>query len=267
MRCFTPNGSLATSMPETNARPDVGKSSVERILMRVVLPAPFGPSRPKSSPSATSRLTPSRATTRRPRGHFRDRLTWKTRLRFSVRMARPAGRGRWSTWNLVSEVDIRLLPHPETVHWSLVACPVGPAGDKYPWNAERTTGSRVLPPAWSSLNLGCRAGSGPGECLCVIDSIQRMSQGPPAEMQALASRMADRILSRIMPAPPFGARETRQIIPPGLPARQAHRANLLDALFCRLATPTGARALAPTPGTPAGSRAGPGRWVGSAAAG
>ena len=34
------------------------RASPARILMSVVLPAPFGPSRPKNSPSSTDRLTP-----------------------------------------------------------------------------------------------------------------------------------------------------------------------------------------------------------------
>ena len=43
--------------------PEVGSSSVISILIVVVLPAPFGPSRPKSSPSPTSKLTPRTAST------------------------------------------------------------------------------------------------------------------------------------------------------------------------------------------------------------
>jgi hypothetical protein len=45
-------------------RPEVGSARVVQILMLVVLPAPFGPSRPNSSPSPTFRLIPSTATTR-----------------------------------------------------------------------------------------------------------------------------------------------------------------------------------------------------------
>src|SRR6058998_923736 len=45
------NGSFATSWPATNAWPDVGRRRVARILISVVLPAPFGPNMPKSSPS------------------------------------------------------------------------------------------------------------------------------------------------------------------------------------------------------------------------
>src|SRR6266571_277012 len=57
------NGSFATSWPATNACPAVGRSRVARILMSVVLPAPFGPSMPKSSPSLMPNDTPSRAVT------------------------------------------------------------------------------------------------------------------------------------------------------------------------------------------------------------
>src|SRR5206468_1682279 len=42
--------SRTTSRPSTRATPDVGSSSVTWILMSVVLPAPFGPSTPNSSP-------------------------------------------------------------------------------------------------------------------------------------------------------------------------------------------------------------------------
>ena len=42
--------SRATSCPATIARPESGSASVERILTVVDLPAPLGPSRPKTSP-------------------------------------------------------------------------------------------------------------------------------------------------------------------------------------------------------------------------
>ena len=43
--------------------PALGRSSVVRILIVVVLPAPFGPSSPKSSPRSTSKLIPRSAST------------------------------------------------------------------------------------------------------------------------------------------------------------------------------------------------------------
>ena len=55
--------SVAMSKPKIRASPLVGSSSVVRILISVVLPAPLGPSSPKNSPGATSRSTPSSATT------------------------------------------------------------------------------------------------------------------------------------------------------------------------------------------------------------
>src|SRR6266581_3744163 len=57
------NGSFVTSLPATNAFPEVGRRSVARILMSVVFPAPFGPRSPKSSPSRICRDTPSKAVT------------------------------------------------------------------------------------------------------------------------------------------------------------------------------------------------------------
>src|SRR3989449_8294966 len=60
---LTFSGCLATSHPITLADPDEGKSRVESILIMVVLPAPFGPRTPKTSPSLTFRSTRSRAST------------------------------------------------------------------------------------------------------------------------------------------------------------------------------------------------------------
>ena len=50
-------------MPPTSARPDVGMTRVVSMLAVVVLPAPFGPSKPKISPWATVRFMPSTAVT------------------------------------------------------------------------------------------------------------------------------------------------------------------------------------------------------------
>src|SRR5437764_8660178 len=55
MRCFV------TSQPTTDAWPPVGGNSVVRILMIVLLPAPLGPSNPKTSPLLTEKLTRSTA--------------------------------------------------------------------------------------------------------------------------------------------------------------------------------------------------------------
>ena len=44
-------GDFTTSIPAMRTRPAVGSARVVQMLMVVVLPAPFGPSRPKSSPS------------------------------------------------------------------------------------------------------------------------------------------------------------------------------------------------------------------------
>jgi hypothetical protein len=63
MRLRTQRASATTSWPSTRAVPEVGISSVISILMVVVFPAPFGPSRPKSSPSPISKLTSRTAST------------------------------------------------------------------------------------------------------------------------------------------------------------------------------------------------------------
>src|SRR5579871_1764051 len=51
-------GWRAMSSPATRASPEVGGSRVHSIRTSVVLPAPLGPSSPKTSPRATSKLTP-----------------------------------------------------------------------------------------------------------------------------------------------------------------------------------------------------------------
>ena len=55
--------SRRTSTPATRAVPSSGASSVVRIRTAVVLPAPFGPSRPRTIPVSAARSTPSSATT------------------------------------------------------------------------------------------------------------------------------------------------------------------------------------------------------------
>src|SRR5262245_6170944 len=55
--------SRTTSSPTTSALPLSGNNSVVRILTAVVLPAPLGPSKPKTVPVATSRSMPRNAST------------------------------------------------------------------------------------------------------------------------------------------------------------------------------------------------------------
>ena len=56
-----------TSKPATSARPALGASSVVSTRTVVVLPAPLGPSRPKTSPGATAKETPPTASSRSKR--------------------------------------------------------------------------------------------------------------------------------------------------------------------------------------------------------
>ena len=51
------------SSPNTRAVPVAGRSSVVRMRMAVVLPAPLGPSRPNTSPGVMAKFTSSRAAT------------------------------------------------------------------------------------------------------------------------------------------------------------------------------------------------------------
>src|SRR5512146_335874 len=50
-------GSALDSMPKTKARPLVGRMRSRMVRIVVVLPAPFGPRKPKTSPSLTWRST------------------------------------------------------------------------------------------------------------------------------------------------------------------------------------------------------------------
>src|SRR3954447_7278604 len=54
---------MATSKPQTVAVPPSALSSVDKILTRVVLPAPLEPSSAKMLPGATARSTPLRTLT------------------------------------------------------------------------------------------------------------------------------------------------------------------------------------------------------------
>jgi hypothetical protein len=61
MRALARIGSATTSMPSMNARPASGRMSVVKTRTAVVLPAPFGPSRPTTLARSTVRSTPSSA--------------------------------------------------------------------------------------------------------------------------------------------------------------------------------------------------------------
>ena len=54
-----------TGSPKRRTSPPVGRINPIRILMVVVLPAPFGPRKPYDSPRDTSKLMPRTASTRR----------------------------------------------------------------------------------------------------------------------------------------------------------------------------------------------------------
>src|SRR5260370_40226368 len=79
MRRFTATGLRPTSIPSIRAEPPVGKTRVVSTPIVVVLPAPFGPSKPKNSPRGISNEMPSSALTSRP---LRD-FGWQDFLRTS----------------------------------------------------------------------------------------------------------------------------------------------------------------------------------------
>ena len=63
MRWRSSSAPVAQFSPSSSTVPASGAVSPSQISMVVVLPAPFGPSRPKHSPRVTSRSRPSTATT------------------------------------------------------------------------------------------------------------------------------------------------------------------------------------------------------------
>jgi hypothetical protein len=62
MRALIARASRTTSEPSTVALPASGSRRPSSISIVVVLPAPFGPSMPKTSPLSTLKLMPSTAT-------------------------------------------------------------------------------------------------------------------------------------------------------------------------------------------------------------
>jgi hypothetical protein len=62
-RAFSSGAFPVTSFPANRIRPPLGFSTPEIRLKAVVLPEPFGPIKPTSSPFATEKDTPSRART------------------------------------------------------------------------------------------------------------------------------------------------------------------------------------------------------------
>src|SRR5205814_9446388 len=94
------NGSFVTSWPATSACPDVGSSNVARILMRVVLPAPLGPSIPNSSPSSILRDTWSSAVTgptlsSTSSAALRRRFFFPAKIRVNSRVSTAYDMGDW----------------------------------------------------------------------------------------------------------------------------------------------------------------------------
>ena len=77
MRCLTCSGATATSMPATVADPAVGWSSPHSMRIVVVLPEPFGPSSPNTSPGAICRVSWSTAVTA-PKRRVRARVSTAT---------------------------------------------------------------------------------------------------------------------------------------------------------------------------------------------
>src|SRR5256886_15394709 len=97
---------VASSQPATRAVPPLGGSNVASMRRVVVLPAPFGPRKPKISPRLTSRSTPATASTCRRRDlktRRRPRVSI-TASGFAPAIGRDcAGRGRFAAGELRPE--------------------------------------------------------------------------------------------------------------------------------------------------------------------
>ena len=76
----TASGSFRMSWPFRDAVPWLGVMTVASIRSVVVLPAPFGPSRPKISPARTSNETRSTAWTAPPLGPRKVLVSSCTRI-------------------------------------------------------------------------------------------------------------------------------------------------------------------------------------------
>src|SRR5262245_18846899 len=89
-----PNSSRGATRPRTRARPAVGRSTRATTLSSVLLPAPFRPMSPKTSPSSTVMLTSRSA---QNSSWWRDRLTIRSVYSFSVAMRSRGIRKRTDT--------------------------------------------------------------------------------------------------------------------------------------------------------------------------
>ncbi len=63
MIAFTASGSAKASIPPTQARPPSQESTPAKICRMLVLPAPSGPTRPRTCPLRASKPTPRTAST------------------------------------------------------------------------------------------------------------------------------------------------------------------------------------------------------------
>src|SRR5215471_10000922 len=87
----TPLGSLTTSKPLTRAWPELGVTSVVSIRINVDLPAPFGPSRPNTSPCLTLKFILSTAQNE-PKYLLRSSISTSNTRRPSVQIGRDVRR-------------------------------------------------------------------------------------------------------------------------------------------------------------------------------
>src|SRR4030067_2283021 len=99
MDCLTSFGLDTTSKEFRSALPDVGVRRVQRIFMVVVLPAPFGPRKPNSSPFLTLKETSLTAV-------ITPFLVLKFLVRFTTSIMFIL---QFSIYNSISKSHVRLL--------------------------------------------------------------------------------------------------------------------------------------------------------------
>src|SRR5947207_1484470 len=102
MRCRAVSASRLTSWPSTSARPPSGPMTVATTRTAVVLPAPFGPSRPNTDPAGTSKSMPPSAVTSPKR-----LVSPSTRIAGSVMCASSSVRSVVSGHRYVDDVKLR----------------------------------------------------------------------------------------------------------------------------------------------------------------
>jgi hypothetical protein len=124
-----------SGMPSTTAFPDVGASSVPRIRTVVVLPAPFGPRNPNTSPRVT--LNDTSATAVRPPNVL---VRWLTSTAAGFRESRAADALIATSFVRMARLCHQARPLPSRLGFVIK---LGPC--------HRARRQMTVPPAWPDL--------------------------------------------------------------------------------------------------------------------